>query len=195
MKTHFKGLDVLRGLGIFILLMMHTAFYHYDGLYDLDLNNPPLIVTIIGLLLMFAGIFAMISGFVHATQYRYKQSVLGYTNKQITRYSLFSALFILIVAYLYFIFTGPGLVNMATKSMNNSIFVEWIRSGVLKGANMDRILYVDSLVMIGMNIALLACIYLWVQKIAKKKQAWMSVSLALLICIVSLIRLPLYEVY
>lgn len=65
MNREYKGLDVLRGFGLFVLVTMHTAFYHFAGLYDLDLNNPPLIVTMIGFLLMFAGMFAMISGLVH----------------------------------------------------------------------------------------------------------------------------------
>jgi len=70
MKKHYAGLDMLRGLGIFILLWMHTAFYYFDGLYDLDFNNPPPIVTLIGLMLMFAGIFAMLSGTAHTIQFQ-----------------------------------------------------------------------------------------------------------------------------
>jgi peptidoglycan/LPS O-acetylase OafA/YrhL len=69
MKKNFTGLDVLRGIGIFALLVMHTAFYHFEGLFELDLNDPPLIVTFIGLILMFAGVFAMISGLVHTYQH------------------------------------------------------------------------------------------------------------------------------
>lgn len=73
MRKNWEGLDVLRGIGIFVLLVMHSAFYYFDGLYDLDLNNPPLIVTLIGLMLMFAGVFAMISGLVHTHQFLRKR--------------------------------------------------------------------------------------------------------------------------
>lgn len=158
--THLKGLDVLRGLGIFILIVMHTAFYHYRDLTSLDLNNPPLVVTIIGLLLMFAGIFAIVSGFSHALQNNHKQQILGYSDRHILRYNLISGLLVLVVAYLYFLFTGPGLVNMASKSMNNSLLVELINTAVFKLPDLERILYVDSLVMIGMNVCLLGAIYL-----------------------------------
>ena len=51
MKKHYRGIDVLRGLGIFSVLSLHTAFYYYDGIYDLDLSNPPLIITLIGAVL------------------------------------------------------------------------------------------------------------------------------------------------
>ena len=66
MEKNWRGLDFLRGIGIFFLLVMHSAFYYFSGLWDLDLDNPPLIITVIGFLLMFAGLFAMISGAVPA---------------------------------------------------------------------------------------------------------------------------------
>ena len=193
--THLKGLDVLRGLGIFILIVMHTAFYHYRDLTSLDLNNPPLVVTIIGLLLMFAGIFAIVSGFSHALQNNHKQLVLAYSNRHILRYNLISGLLVLVVAYLYFLFTGPGLVNMATKSMNNSLFVELINTGVFKLPDLERILYVDSLVMIGMNVCLLAAIYLLIKIRFKERQAFATLLIALIFFAISLIRIPLYTVY
>ena len=67
-SKRFVGIDFLRGIGIFVVLILHTAFYSFDGIFDVDFSNPPLMITIIGLLLMFAGIFAMVSGFAHTTQ-------------------------------------------------------------------------------------------------------------------------------
>ena len=159
MKKNFTGLDVLRGIGIFALLIMHTAFYHFEGLFELDLNNPPLIVTFIGLILMFAGVFAMISGLVHTHQHyrKIKEQYIPFNNA--IKYNMVSGVLILVVAYLYFIFTGPGLANMSAKFMSNSIFVELFTSGKLIGTTLERVLYVDSLVMIGMNILLIGVFF------------------------------------
>ena len=101
MRSHYKGLDVLRGLGIFSVLSLHTAFYYFDGVYDLDLNSPPLIITIIGFLLMFAGLFAMISGFVHTLQTYRRIKEKGVTLKNTMKYSFIAGLYILLIAYLY----------------------------------------------------------------------------------------------
>lgn len=160
MKTHYQGLDLLRGLGIFILIWMHSAFYYFDGLYDLDFANPPPIVTLIGLMLMFAGLFAMISGTAHGIQYFRKTGEQGYTRGKLLKYNTVNALLMLAVAWLYFILTGPGLVDMANKTMNNSILVDLIRNGIWKGFNLERFLYVDSLVMIGLNLLLLGPLFI-----------------------------------
>ncbi|MDY0346380.1 MAG: hypothetical protein RBQ70_01805, partial [Acholeplasma sp.] len=62
MTKKINSFDFLRGLGVFFVLMLHTAFYFYADIYDVDMENPSLIITLIGFLLMFAGLFAMVSG-------------------------------------------------------------------------------------------------------------------------------------
>jgi hypothetical protein len=195
MKKNFTGLDVLRGIGIFALLVMHTAFYHFEGLFELDLNNPPLIVTFIGLILMFAGVFAMISGLVHTHQHyrKIKQQHIPFSTA--INYNMVSGALILIVAYLYFIFTGPGLANMSTKFMSNSILVELFTSGKLIGTTVERVLYVDSLVMIGMNILLIGVFFRLHQRFFNSIRPNFYLISALLFFVLSLIRIPLYTIY
>lgn len=130
MKEHYLGLDFLRGLGIFFVVTLHSAFYYFGGLYELDLNNPPPIVTVIGLLMMFAGMFAIISGMVHCIQMLRRDGYEpgGLTpGKTALQFTVRGAV-IIFIAYVYFIVTGPGVVDMAAKTMDNSILVELIES-------------------------------------------------------------------
>jgi hypothetical protein len=193
MDKNWQGLDFLRGFGIFILLVMHSAFYYFTGLWDLDLANPPLIITVIGFLLMFAGLFAVISGAVHAISMT-RLAAAGWPAEKVLGKKLLSSVFILAVAYLYFLLTGPGLSNFADRSMNNSILVELIRNGRLVGLNTERLLYVDSLVMIGCNILLVSVIWFGL-----RKMNWLKTSVLLglsgLVMVLSLLRLPLYAYY
>jgi hypothetical protein len=195
MKKNFIGLDVLRGIGIFALLVMHTAFYHFEGLFELDLNDPPAIVTFIGLILMFAGVFAMISGLVHTHQHYRKIKEQQVPFAKAIKYNMVSGLLILIIAYLYFIFTGPGLADMSAKFMSNSIFVELFTSGNLINTTLERVLYVDSLVMIGMNILLLGVFFRCEHRFLKKSKPVFYLISAILFFVLSLVRIPLYTVY
>jgi uncharacterized membrane protein YidH (DUF202 family) len=198
MKRQYLGLDILRGLGVFIVVWLHSAFYYFDGLYDLDLNNPPMIVTLIGLLLMFAGLFAMVSGTAHTLQL-YRKADSGYEPKKILVFNSIGGLLILAIGYAYFIFTGAGLVHFETRSMNNSMLVDLIRYGRISTVLSERILYVDSLTMIGMNILIMGLIFVlanrWVRN--KKLQSWSSFYLlsALGVFLFSLVRIPLYDIY
>lgn len=196
MKRNYLGLDVLRGFGIFVLVMMHTAFYHFSGLYDLDLDNPPITVTIIGLMLMFAGLFAMISGLVHTLQYERKINEYKLNTKVILQYILKSFGWMMLIAYLYFNITGPGIVNMAERTMDESILVNLIHTGKWILPSLDRFLYIDSLVMIAMNILLVGLLYLLLNRWMKTtKKSWIVLILAIVFFLLSLIRIPLYNLY
>jgi uncharacterized membrane protein YsdA (DUF1294 family) len=194
MNKHWIGLDFLRGIGLFFLIVMHSAFYYYSGLWDLDLDNPPLIITIIGFLLMFAGMFAMISGCVHGISIHQLIYQKKWSPGQVLRKKAVSGFFILLVAWLYFVFTGPGLAVFSARQMNNSIAVEWILSGRWAGFNQDRLLYIDSLVMIGSNILLVSLIWLLLNRIRKLNPAVLLIVSAA-VMLLSLLRLPLYPVY
>lgn len=195
MKRNYLGLDILRGIGIFVLLVMHTAFYYFSGLFELDLDNPPLIVTLIGLMLMFAGVFAMISGLVHTHQHMRKIKERNLSFKTSIKHNVRSGLFILVIAYLYFIITGPGLAHMNDKFMSNSILVELFSSRQLIGTTLERILYVDSLVMIGLNILLLGLFFRLRYYVLKKQSTHFYLIAALLFFVLSLVRIPLYTLY
>ncbi len=191
MKENYLGLDVLRGIGIFSVIFLHTAFYYFSGLYDVDFSNPPTIVTLIGLLLMFAGLFAVISGFVHTWQRNQKKN----TNKQLLKYGILSGFLMLLIAYIYFIFTGPGIVNLNQRSMNNSILVELIRNGRLIFTNVERVFYVDSLVMIGLNIILLTFFSYGIRNVKNEKKSRVYLLAAIIFMVFSIIRIPLYKTW
>jgi len=193
MKKHYIGLDMLRGIGVFAVVNLHSALYYYGGLYDLDMSNPPPIVTVIGLFLMFAGLFAMISGMGHHIQFMRKSEA----GTSVLKYKITSGLLILAIGYVYFIFTGPALINFADRSLDSSLLVEFISSGRLVGISMDRLLYVDSLIMIGSNIILgsliASAIYKYIAKKKERANAFLGSALSLLV--LSIIRIPLYDLY
>ena len=193
LKKHYFSLDFLRGLGIFMVLVLHTAFYFYKDIYDVDLDNPSLIITLIGFLLMFAGLFAMISGLSHTISYLNK---IDDTNENRTRYMILSGFFLLVIAYLYFIFTGPGIILFDTRDMDESLFVSLINQGSFQDLTLTRILYVDSLVMLGFNVILLALLFKGIRKHLKNKKISNYLLLgATLFMILSYVRIPLYNIY
>jgi hypothetical protein len=193
---HLRGVDILRGIGIFFVVWLHSAFYYFGGIFDLDLENPPAIVTVIGLLLMFAGMFAMISGLVHHLQFE-NRLLKGVNPKAALKHQLAAGVFILIIAYVYFMFTGPGIIHFDTRTFDNSFLVELIRNGAIKGISQERILYIDSLVMLGFNAILGGFVIYTLQKMKKRKKEMSSLYLALAggFLMISLVRIPLYELY
>ena len=59
------SLDVVRGIGILGVVFLHFALYNYSGLLQIDFDDPPFVITVIGFLLTWAGLFAIVSGTVY----------------------------------------------------------------------------------------------------------------------------------
>lgn len=196
MKTRrIAGIDFLRGLGIFVVLILHTSFYSFDGIFDVDFNNPPLIITIIGLLLMFAGIFAMISGFSHTTQILSRMD-RGRDMKAIFRHLALAALFLLVLGFLQKTVLGSGHIDFESRSFNNTIVVEWIKSGRFAIPGLDRLLYINSLTMMGLNILLLGLLFKVIANIKERINVPLTLYLlAVLYFFLSLARMPLYDTF
>ena len=47
------GLDIVRGVGILCVVFLHSATFHYEAITEVDFDNPPLVITIIGFLRFF----------------------------------------------------------------------------------------------------------------------------------------------
>ncbi|QAA76071.1 MAG: hypothetical protein BIP78_0305 [Candidatus Bipolaricaulis sibiricus] len=190
----YRGLDVLRGAGIFAVLLMHTAFYHFDGAWEIDFAQPPVVITVIGFLLMFAGLFAMISGFAHMARASHRLA-RGERPARVVLSRAVAGLFVLAVAYAYFVFTGPGLVHFESRSFDNSVLVELIQTGRFPGFSRERLLYVDSLVMIGSNAIVVGLFLGLVWGLRNDVHPQLALGSAAGVLALSLVRIPLYELY
>jgi hypothetical protein len=193
------GLDLLRGVGIFGVVVLHAAFYHFAGLFDLDLESPPPVVTLIGFLLMFAGLFAIVSGFAHRLSRDAHLARRGATLRGELRRTAGAGFFVLLAGYGYFLLTGPALVDMDAATMDESTVVHLVRTGQWILPSVDRLLYVDALIMIGTNILLLGLFDHLVApleaRLRPRARTAVPLVAALIVFAASIARIPLYDAY
>jgi len=146
------GLDFIRGLGIFGVLALHFALYRFGGLFDIDRGNPNALATLIGFLLMWAGLFASISGAVLVLAWDRRSSAGERPFGAAAR----RAFGLLIVAYAYFVAFGPGLIDFEAGTIDFGLLPGLIVYGRLIPPSSERLLYVDSLIMIAFSVFFVA---------------------------------------
>ncbi len=137
------------------VVFLHTALYHYANLLSIDFSDPPAIVTAIGFLLMWAGMFAMVSGVANAVR-TVERLDGGLAPMTVVRWSLVSALVMLVTSYAYFLLLGPALLDRVAGNHDYSMLAGFITTGRLLLPSLQRLLYVDSLTMIALGTALTA---------------------------------------
>ena len=195
--TRLRSLDRVRGFGVMLMVFLHGALYHYGGLQQLDLSHPPLIVTLIGFLLMWGGLFAVLSGAAHAIRAveRLEQGVAVQT---VRRWEWLSGGGYVVLGIAYFVLVGPSLIDPAAGTRDSSLLVGLIQHGHLEAPSLARWLYMNTLFMIGFSTLLVAPVFAWLAQRLDPRSPRFGLAiaaLAFLALVTSWLRIPLYPLY
>jgi len=137
MKNRILSIDLLRGLGIMVIIVIHRLHYHWNGMRSTEVLHEhfssawaPLLIAVIALFTM-AGIFYFISGIVNAySMYRavehkkipLKKAVMG---------GVAGGTWIFILNYFHRLFFSNGFTlgeNGAEPKYPVGYLVGWIRN-------------------------------------------------------------------
>jgi hypothetical protein len=150
----------VRGLGVLLMVFLHAALSQYGGLMQMDRLHPPLVATLVGFLLMWGGLFAVLSGATHAIRSvdRLRQGVPVQT---IRHWELLSGAGFVVLGIVYFALVGPTLIDLAAGSSEYSMLVALVRTGVTRAPGLGRVLYMNTLFMVGFSTLLVAPLFAW----------------------------------
>lgn len=195
--TRLRSLEQLRGFAVMLMVCLHGALYHYGGLQEIDLTRPPVIVTLIGFLLMWGGLFAVLSGASHVVR-AVERLDQGVALPTVRRWEWISGGGYVVLGVAYFTLVGPALLDLADDTRDSSLLVGWIEHGVVQAPSSARWLYRNTLFMIGFSTLLVAPVFAWLAQRLDPRCArfrWAIAVLAFLALATSWLRIPLYPLY
>jgi hypothetical protein len=195
MAKRYFSIDIIRGFAILSIIFLHSCFAHYRNITKIDFNNPPLSVTIIGFLLMWSGLFAMISMIANtSTQIsRMKDGLID--KKNMLYYFLSGGALIIFFHYFYFLLLGPVVLDFENNNHKYSLVSGFLHNGFFNFELTDRFLYNSSLSMIGWNLVIIGVILYFLMKRYGNNLAKITKSIGIigaLIIFLSIIRIPLF---
>lgn len=193
----WRSIDAVRGFGLMAMIVLHGALYHYGALARIDFDHPPPVVVVIGFLLMWGGLFAVLSGAVHATR-ALEQRACGVGLGAWCRREWIGSAGYLLLGVAYFALVGPGLLNLSDGSQDSSVLVGFLRSGQWRAPSAARWLYMNTLFMIGFAtlfatpvVAALLAAHGPGGPVLQRAAA----AVALVALLSSALRIPLYPLY
>ena len=195
--SRYRSLDLLRGMGVMLMVFLHGALYHYGGLMDLDLLHPPLIVTLVGFLLMWGGLFAVLSGATHVVRAA-ERLAQGQTASMLLIREWLGSAGLIVLGFAYFALVGPAVIDVQSGTRETSLVETLIQGGPLRSPSLDRWLYMNTLFMIGFSTLLVAPLIAWSAQRADVRSPslrWVVAALAFLALSSSWLRIPVYELY
>lgn len=195
MTKRYISLDVIRGFAILSIIFLHSCFAHYRDITKIDFDNPPLSVTIIGFLLMWSGLFAMVS-MIANTSTQLSRLKEGLINKKTLLYYLFSGgVLIILFHYFYFLLLGPVVLDFENNNHKYSLISGFLHNGFFDFNLADRFFYNSSLSMIGWNLVIIGVILYFLLKRYGNDLIKITKFIGIigaLIIFLSIIRIPLF---
>ncbi len=192
------AIDILRGLGIIGVLFIHALVFNYGKIME-AIENPSLIITIIGFLLGWGGLFAIISGASHGIA-NLRRIESGQPVSKLFLRSIAYGGFFLLLHYVYFPFLAPGLLDREAGFFRMSLIPGLIRTGEVVWPSLNRIAHASTLIMIGWCIILNGLVLFFLFRHKKNdeenftKKYIIIASLATLVTFLGLLRIPLYPI-
>lgn len=193
-SARLRALDLLRGVGITAMVLMHTATFHYAGITHIDFEDPPLVILLIGFLLTWAGMFAVISGTAYAFAAGRRHEAGTIARAGLLRGYVIAAGYLLAWHFAYFVVLGPKLLDLEGGNHLVALLPGLIASGAWPTLAPERWFYATALSMVGWN-ALFVGIALWLglgrTRDLQRVSPWLAVAGALVMA-VSWWRIDLY---
>ena len=193
-----RSLDLIRGAGILVVVFLHASLYQYDGLLALDLKNPPPVITVIGFMLMWAGLFAIVSGASHMFTWTDRIGEKSADPGRMRRSLLITGALLLVLNLAYFQLLGPTLLDIPGGRHQYALLNGLIETGRLPGLYWQRFFYNTSISMLGWNCILLGLLapLLFPRGAARPglRTPALLAGIGSALVLASYVRLPLYPV-
>ena len=164
------GIDILRGIGIIGIILLHGIISNYSQLDELDLDNLPPLFMILYLIDFWGGIYALISGIVNIYAI-YQHSISAKeqpNNKQYEEYRwkyLFKyGIILLLLHFLYHYALGPTYHDFETKIHKYALIPGLLTEGWGYSVLPERMVLGSSLSMIALNLLALGLLAFWLFK-------------------------------
>jgi hypothetical protein len=172
MNVRLLSMDRIRSFALMLLVFLHSAVYHYARIFAV-IDDPPLVIAVMGLLVLFGGAFIMMSGLVN-THVALERFVSGERRAgRICLDLVVTGTLMLVLHFVYNVCFGPASFDWEAETRAIALIPAWLGA---EGAFDPRRLFEGSaLSTIGANlilVGLILCFLLKKERIARRVHYW-----------------------
>ena len=161
--------DVLRGLAIGVMVFLHNAAFHYAALAE-ALKSPPPWLVLFGFLLLWAGLFGVVSGAANATATLRRleararqQSGPWHYPKELVSGAWLSFAILFVLHWVWTVGVGNSAVTADPNdpTLRVTLVPGWIYYGFFPRIHRQNWVFASALWMIGANVLLVSLAFRW----------------------------------
>ena len=197
--------DIIRGIGIILIIFLHATVYHYEKIGEIDLENLNPLFLVLYVILNWAGLFALISSVVntYSSYFRYKENL----SKNIKNPGwiafgkrwIFLGIFFLIMNFFYNFLVGPFLYDFDLQIAHHSFLPGVIRTGQLYVVSPVKLFQGSTFSMLGWNLIIMGTLFSILfnksEKLGEERIRQIILSLGIVIVVISFFRIYLFDAF
>jgi uncharacterized membrane protein len=196
MNKRIDSLDYLRGISLILVVFFHTSVYNFANIHKIDFNNPPIIVVIISLLVLWGGLLIFYSGIVNTIMFSGRIEMLG--NLKHANFLFIAGGIYIIIHYILNIFLGRWNVDFINNQPDMTVVASSIRNMQLTFPRITKFFDGSSLSTIGLNLIIVTSLLFFLFRNKgfekEKRNYWMLGILGFVIMLFSFTRIYLYSI-
>jgi len=189
-NKRIESFDILRGISLMFIILLHSAIYNYANIHQIDFSNPPIIIVLMSFMALWGGIFIVLSTLVNALMFSRR-------TKDKKNFKIFSHLSIIGVSYLFLhyilnMFLGRWNVDFVNNTPDMTFIANILRNVQSLFPPITKLFEGSSLSTIGLNLIILSGIlFFFYKKKIIKKYLYLGV-IGSSIMLLSFVRIFLY---
>jgi uncharacterized membrane protein len=185
------GLDVIRGIGIILIIIIHSLKYFYSGITSINFDSPSIIISFLGSIGLWAGLFIFMSGITNT--YVSSNQSLNTAKKKLFLFGICLTL----LNFIYLFFLAPPNFDIYQGTPNYSFLGNLINNGILSFPHFSNIFRTTPLLILGISWIFLAPFssILFKKKYSLNKKIILFTLFSFAIPILSVLRIYLYPIY
>lgn len=202
-EKRFLSFDIIRGIGIMGMVFLHSAVFHYGEINSIDLNNLEPLLMLFYVLIMWGGMFGVISGSVNTISIINSIEKKDISNKEIFKITIkklcLAGLLFNFLHFIYYMILGPTNYDLESGTYNHSYgFIPGsIKTNSWYLIQTDRWFEQSSLAMIGWILIFLGVfLFLLLRNEGykqKNRNQWILYIFGSLLIIFSFFRIPIHK--
>jgi len=153
MQGRLDSIDRIRAFALLLLVFLHAAVYHFSGIFAV-IDDPPPVVAVMGLFVLFGGAFIMMSGLVNTSTALDRAASGARRPGRICLDLMTTGALLLVVHFVYEVFLGPASFDWDKETRAESVLTQLIGGRPLD-FDPRRLLEGSSLSTIGIGLLLL----------------------------------------
>jgi hypothetical protein len=168
-NERFVAPDMVKSFWLLGIIIVHSTIFCFDGIYRMDLDNPPISMVIFSVLTYWGAMFTIIACWLHTYHLFNRNQEFKDLGRQILGHTSITAGFLMIIHFLSNVVFGVLVLDFDSGQHDHTVVTGLFRDGNLSNLSWHRFFEGSTFSTIAFGLLAISGLFYLVKKLDKEK--------------------------